>query len=158
MDYVYDVLVLSCLANFRLDKMGDTLKVYFSIRPETTPVGGFQGRKVRKFTEDFIFFIDDKRVMIPKGFQTDCSSVPRLPLLWLIFGDEGEIAGYCHDYLYRIDSVPQVTKLYADDVFWAAMEFTKDPKRKWKRRWMYFAVVEFGAGSYHKKEVEDKLC
>jgi hypothetical protein len=134
------------------------IRAYFSVRPETTPVGEIDGRKVREFTEPFTFFYEGHLITIPKGFQTDCASVPRLPLLWLCFGDEGEIAAYCHDYLYRIDSDPECSKFFADDVFYEMMKFTNDPDSAWKRELMLFAVSKFGASSYHKKKVFDRLC
>jgi len=132
-------------------------KAGFSRRPETTPVGETQGRKVREFTEPWDFYFEGHLITIPKGFQTDCASVPRLPLIWWLFGDAGEIAAYCHDYLYRIDSDPEISKFYADEVFWEMMRFTNDPDSDWKRRLMYFAVCEFGQGSYHKRYVSDVL-
>lgn len=134
------------------------MKARFTNRPETTPVGEWEGRKVREFTERFTFYFEGHMIVIPKGFQTDCASVPRAPFLWWLFGDEGEIAAYCHDYLYRIDSDPEVSKEYADEVFLNMMEFTQDPPQSWKRTLMFKAVSWFGASSYHRKRVEDKLC
>lgn len=133
------------------------MKVSFPIYPETTPVGEFEGRKVREFTDPFYFCVDDHKIIIPKGFQTDCSSVPRWPLFWLLFGDEGEIASYAHDYLYRIDSEPEVTKDMADEVFLKMMEFTNDPEEWWKQKVLYSAVCLFGSGSYHEKKVSHKF-
>lgn len=134
------------------------IRAYFSVRPETTPVGEFEGRKVREFTEPFTFYYLGYLITIPKGFQTDCASVPRVPLLWWLFGDEGEIAAYCHDYLYRIDSVLFVPKYFADNCFLEMMKFTNDPDTEWKRTLMFKAVSWFGKGSYHKRKVGDKLC
>jgi len=126
--------------------------------PETCPVGELDGRKVREFAEEFTFFFEGHMVVIPKGFQTDCASVPRWPFLWWLFGDEGEIAAYCHDYLYRIDSDPECSKEFADEVFLEMMLFTNDPDSAWRRNLMHFAVSKFGASSYHQKKVGDKLC
>lgn len=134
------------------------MKARFTKRPETTPVGEWEGRKVREFTEPFPFYFEGHLIIIPKGFQTDCASVPRWPFFWWLFADKGEIAAYCHDYLYRIDSDPEVSKYYADQVFYDMMAFTNDPKWSWQRKWMYAAVVEFGDDSYHKKYVMEKLC
>ncbi|MEN6360020.1 MAG: DUF1353 domain-containing protein [Smithella sp.] len=139
------------------------MKIYFSARPETTPVGKWDGRNVREFTDPWPFHIikDDGTWIscsIPKGFQVDGASVPHAPFVWYLFGDRGEIASYMHDYFYRKDSCPVVKKDIADSVFLAAMQFTNDPEWDVTKNMMYKAVVWFGEGSYHKKLVTDKLC
>ena len=39
-------------------------------------------------------------IIVPKGFKTDFSSVPRIPLAFWLFGAIGDEAGALHDYLY----------------------------------------------------------
>jgi len=39
-------------------------------------------------------------IIVPKGFETDFSSVPRLPLAFWLFGAIGDEEGALHDYLY----------------------------------------------------------
>jgi len=39
-------------------------------------------------------------IIVPKGFKTDFSSVPRLPFAFWFFGAIGDEAGALHDYLY----------------------------------------------------------
>ncbi len=39
-------------------------------------------------------------IIVPKGFKTDFSSVPRIPFAYWFFGGIGDEAGALHDYLY----------------------------------------------------------
>jgi hypothetical protein len=88
-------------------------------------------------------------------FETDFASVPRVPLIYDAWGDRAHREAVLHDYLYRIDSVPMVTKGQADNLFLEAMKSTG--KGYFVRYGMYWGVVLGGASSYHKKKVRDKL-
>jgi hypothetical protein len=52
-------------------------------------------------------------ITVPKGFCTDFSSVPRVPVVWWIFGGTACRAGVTHDYMYR----QGFDRRYADDTF-----------------------------------------
>ena len=41
------------------------------------------------------------KISCPVGFISDGPSVPRVPLLYLLFGHRGKRAGVVHDWLYR---------------------------------------------------------
>ena len=61
---------------------------------------------------------DDSFVLeIPAGTLTDKASVPRVPLLFLLFGDKGEAAAVIHDELYRRG----YPREWADAVFYSAL-------------------------------------
>ena len=58
---------------------------------------------------------------IPAGFEFDLDSVPRLPLVYLLFkGRSGLRAPCLHDFLYR-EQPPATTRLEADLAYWDAM-------------------------------------
>ena len=40
-------------------------------------------------------------ITVPTGFFTDFASVPRMPFVFLLFGDVAHEAAVIHDYLYR---------------------------------------------------------
>lgn len=64
--------------------------------------------------------IDDNQYTIPKNFETDLASIPRL--LWPIFAPQysGFVApAILHDYLYRCPN--NITRLYADEVLYSAL-------------------------------------
>ena len=40
-------------------------------------------------------------ITVPTGFLTDFASVPRMPFVFLLFGDVAHEAAVIHDYLYK---------------------------------------------------------
>lgn len=107
--------------------------------------------------EEFVWRADGttKGVRVPKGFQTDFASVPRVPLAYLACGNTAHEAAVIHDYLYRHDSNPVVERVHADDIFNIIM---KEMNVAFLRRIvMYRAVRLFAGGSWHVKSVKDKL-
>jgi len=95
-------------------------------------------------------------ITVPKGFQTDFASVPRIPLFYTLFGDRAHRESVLHDYLYRTDSIPVVTYNKANGVFYEAMELRG--KGVFVRYAMWWGVCLGGRGSYHRKKAGDKLC
>lgn len=88
-------------------------------------------------------------------FETDFASVPRVPIVYAAWGDRAHREAVLHDYLYRVDSVPVVTKSQADSIFLEAMQSTGKP---WYiSRFMYWGVCIGGGSSYHAKKVRDKI-
>jgi hypothetical protein len=64
--------------------------------------------------------IDEKKYTVPKDFETDLASIPRL--LWPIFAPQysGFVApAILHDYLYRCRN--NITRKFADEVFYSAL-------------------------------------
>lgn len=110
-----------------------------------------------RLSEPLIYKSDLLRqvVEVPAGFVTDFASVPRVPVAYLFWGGRTHREAVIHDYLYRIDSTPEVGFSIANSVF---LEATKVRKKKgWIRYPMYWGVVIGGWPSYHKKKVIDEL-
>lgn len=84
-------------------------------------------------------------IRVPKGFETDLATIPRL--FWSILPPHGYYgkAAVIHDYCYVNGFV---SKRWADDIFLQAMEDLKIPA--WKRIIMYWAVRLFGRGNFSK--------
>lgn len=94
-------------------------------------------------------------IVVPKGFRTDFASVPRLPIAYLLYGDKAHRESVVHDYLYCINSVPEVSFETANSVFREAMVARKKPFYVY---WpMYWAVCFGGLSAYHKRRVEDRI-
>lgn len=81
-------------------------------------------------------------VVVPRGFLTDFASVPRVPVLYLFFGNVAHEAAVVHDYLY---SELCCSRLDADRVFYEAMGVINI---KWWRRISMYAAVRL-AGRYY---------
>ncbi len=111
------------------------------------------GKRRWKLFKEFTYHIGSKcsnqKIMVPKGFETDFASVPRL--FWVIASPwDAPKAAVLHDYLYQshnwweeVDNVISVsTRKFADDIFLEAMEVSG--VAKWRRLLMYRAVRMFG--------------
>jgi hypothetical protein len=83
----------------------------------------------------------DQIIVVPAGFRTDLASVPRLPLVFFLFGAVADEAGVVHDYLYT-SYANGVTRAQADAVFAEASKVLK--VAAWRRGPMWAAVRLFG--------------
>ena len=90
-----------------------------------------------------LYFLPTFKITVPKGFVTDFASVPRVPIVYSLFGDRAHREAVVHDYLYQTHLVP---KAMADKVFLEAMKARG--KSPFVRYGMYWGVVLGGAGSY----------
>lgn len=84
-----------------------------------------------------------RRLNVPKGFQSDGASVPRI--FWrLVFPSSDTTAlraAFCHDYIYRTH--PQGwTKAEADQMFYDVL--VRDGVPKWRAWLAYMGVKYFG--------------
>lgn len=84
------------------------------------------------------------RLTVPKNFQTDFASVPRVPIAFWLTGDTAHEAAVVHDWLYQTHGVP--TRQQADGVFLEAMAAMGIPV--WRRQIMYRAVRLMGGGAW----------
>lgn len=89
--------------------------------------------------------IDDKKYVVPKGFETDLASIPRI--LWPIFAPQysGFVApAILHDYLYRCNN--NITRQFADEVLYSAL-ITEDVTPFTASKF-YLGVRLFGGSHY----------
>lgn len=94
-------------------------------------------------------------IIIPQSFETDFASVPRLPIAYAAWGDKAHREAVVHDYLYRIDSKPLVTRSQANSIFLEAMNSTE---KSWYIKYpMYMGVVLGGWATWHKRKVMDRI-
>lgn len=84
-------------------------------------------------------------VVVPKGFETNLASVPKIPLIYTIFKDEGRKSSVIHDYLY---STRSLSRKESDLIFYKCLE--EEGVSKFKRKIMYAAVRLFGKKYYYK--------
>ena len=111
--------------------------------------------KVWKLNSPLIFeskFIN--RIIVPKSFYTDLSSVPRIPIVYVVWGNKAHREGILHDYLYRKNVWPDVSFSLANRIF---LEALKSRGKPFYIRWpLYFGVCIGGYLSYKKKDINWK--
>jgi hypothetical protein len=95
------------------------------------------------------------KIIVPAGFETDFASVPRVPVVYWLYGNKAHREAVLHDYLYRIDAVPPASYRQANNVFFEAMALRGKPV--YVRYPMWWGVVLGGWTAYHKKKVSDRL-
>lgn len=101
--------------------------------------------------EPFEYICKNTQVVAPEGFWTDFASVPRLPVIYLLVGNTGHEAAVIHDYLYRKDAQPAMSKADADGLFYRAL--LEMGLSFIHARMMYRGVQIGGESSYHKRYV-----
>ncbi len=126
-------------------------------------IGTSCGRTVWRLLEDLVFVLGPRKYVIPKGFETDLASVPRVPIVYLIWGDRAHREAVLHDYLYRKDSVilnecnlivsREIPKEDADWLFRTAMISRGQPYYIYQP--MYLAVRIAGGSYFHQMNVAD---
>ncbi len=79
-------------------------------------------------------------ICVPRGFRTDFASVPRLPVVYWLFGGVGVRAATLHDWLY---STQWKTRKEADQLFYEGLR-ALDGVSAWKAKCMWAAVRVFG--------------
>ncbi len=83
---------------------------------------------------------------VPAGYQTDFASVPRLPFLFMLFGDTSHAPAVGHDWLYQNQVV---SRSKADAVFREAL---KADGAGWLRRHAMWLGVRIGGGAAYGGE------
>lgn len=94
--------------------------------------------------------VDKVKVTVPKDFQTDFASIPKLFWSFLSPIDRYTRAAIVHDWLYIYHKVIRttdtkestITRKEADDIFYKLMGRDKVPD--WKRKILWSAVRLFG--------------
>ena len=86
-------------------------------------IGEKDGRVVIRLTKPLIY-IDKtgRRHEVPVGFECDMSSVPRLPVIFFLWGDKAHREGVLHDYHYRKNSVFNLSRQESDGLFAEAIK------------------------------------
>lgn len=99
-------------------------------------------------TETLLYYSDvaERLIMVPKGFQTDLASTPRLPVVYLLAGNVATKAAVIHDWLY---STGEVSRKVADAVL---REASGVIGVSWFQRWTMWLGVRVGGSSHYKAD------
>jgi hypothetical protein len=104
-----------------------------------------EGNKWRLTKPFFYFHHTGITVAIPRGFECDGDSVPRIPLIYAMYKGRAIQAAWVHDFLYR----QQRGKDFADWMFLEAMKDQGLPARI--RYPIYWGPLFFGGSSYRDR-------
>ena len=136
-------MVYETIQEWAIGVMGETiLKSEF----KSTLSGDYlDDDKTFKLDSDLVYYSEllDWTIYVPRGFETDFASVPRLPIIYSLFGDKAHHESVIHDHLYRI--LPHLcTRKEADQVFLEAM---KARGKSWFIRNAMYQGVRMGGKS-----------
>lgn len=95
------------------------------------------------------------RIEVPAEFHTDFASVPRVPIVYLLWGNRAHREATIHDWLFRQKAWPECTWMQANQVFREAMIATG--KSWWIREPMYVGVVIGSYPSWKKRMWNDRF-
>jgi hypothetical protein len=95
----------------------------------------------KQLTLPLIYQEGEEAFIVPVGFTTDYASIPRVPLIYLVFEGTANYAATLHDFLY---SSKEVSRVRADNIFLNASIGEGTPK--WKAYCMFYAVRLCGKG------------
>lgn len=116
------------------------------------------------YVKDRIFYLgedmeivlsDGRTILIPKGFETDLSSIPQI--FWGVFKpfDKGLLGDLIHDYLWE-DKMSET--LYFDSAY-TAQKFADEERLKWRNKlapelkiknWLTHKVLRIFGARYYK--------
>jgi len=95
------------------------------------------------------------KLIVPKGFETDLASVPRIPVIYALYGGRVHREAVLHDALYRKDFPGKISFWEANCIFLRAMNIRKI--QFCIRFPMFSGVCMGGYFSFHKRKMKDKL-
>jgi len=96
-------------------------------------------------------------IQVPPDFLTDFSSVPRLPLMYLFFGNTATRPGVVHDYLYEKGKVAgvQIERVQADTVWNEASDADEQPAYRSRAMWSGIRAGGWVAWNAHRRRNGD---
>lgn len=134
----------------------------FQTNLDQKEVGEAGGRVVFCTNKSLIWDDGQYRIEVPVKFFHDQSSVPRVPIIFYLYGDRAHRGGVLHDYCYRKGAIVydkiagkyfEPTREFADMMFKRANEASGYDSVVCVGMW---AGVRIGGGSsYHKMSVDE---
>ena len=119
-------------------------------------IGEVAGKTIYKLNSTLVYISPSiGRIVIPEGFETDLASVPRVPIIYMMWGGRAHREAVLHDYLYRIGAIPAVSFECANDTFKEAMINRGQPFYIYHPTWL--GVTLGGKWSYHRMRVMDNF-
>lgn len=82
-------------------------------------IGMFEGRVVHKLTKILVWLNGTKVAVMPLNMESDLASVPRVPIIFFLWGDRAHREAYLHDFFYRCNSFIYLFRSVEDAVTFA---------------------------------------
>ena len=95
------------------------------------------------------------KITVPIKFHTDFASVPRIPIIYELYGNRAHREAVIHDYLFCKDSIPLVSFMKANWIFLEAMKARN--KNFFIRQHMFAGVCIGSYFCFHRRKVLDIL-
>lgn len=116
-----------------------------------------RGERIHILLSDLVYYsaLLDAIITVPAGFETDLASVPRVPIIFTLWGDRAHREGVLHDGVYCVDFYPKISYSEANKVFLEAMKSRGVPA--WIRYPMYSTVCMFGWKFFRKRKITDPV-
>jgi hypothetical protein len=139
-------------------------------------IGTVGSKTIHRVHGPLMFFDSKGRLwIVSAGFETDLASIPRIPVVWFLWGDRVHREGALHDFAYRQDSYyfiidddgslikvdVQISRSDADDLLKEAIESqskSHDAQPWWISKPIWAGVRVGGWYAYHKMKVADKYA
>lgn len=103
-------------------------------------------RNTWELTQRLMYYseIAGEVIVVPVGFQTDFASVPRVPIIWWLYGGIMQRPAVVHDWIYHTARYP---RRKGDSIFRESIEV--DGGNAFLQHTMYTAVRACGWGAYN---------
>lgn len=126
-------------------------------------IGESKGRVVSQLVQPLLFEDDEFKIEVQAGFYTDYASVPRLPIIYWLYGNRAHRGAVVHDYGYRKDSkiwskkkddwIYNPSRSLVDYIFKKCNIASGYPYYVYQGMWL--GVRLGGSSSYHRMGVND---
>jgi len=100
----------------------------------------------RELLRDFEVTFEARKIIVPKGFVTDYSSIPWFGR-WLVRWSTVDVAGVVHDYLYQT----QTTARGDADRIWRKIAGSGSVYASFLQRWICWLALRIGGWVAYRK-------
>ena len=90
-------------------------------------IGTNNGKTIFRLQKPLVYLDGERTIRVPSGFETDLASVPRLPIVYDLWGNRAHREAVLHDYLYSIGATPESAEKRLRRAVPTGHDFTEHP-------------------------------